>query len=134
MDENIPQAFVSGVERVTAWADLLDQINVFPVADCDTGRNLVISLSPLRQMDENPENIIQKLMFSACGNSGNIAAGFFSEFLRLNSLADLRQAAELGKESAWKAINDPKPGTILTVYDALADKLCRSMRRVGAMP
>ncbi|MBW1692887.1 MAG: DegV family protein [Deltaproteobacteria bacterium] len=123
MEKNIPRAFVAGVERVTAWADLLDQINVFPVADGDTGRNLVISLSALRHLDENPENIIRKLMFSACGNSGNIAARFFSGFLTLNSLADLSQATRLGREYAWKAIGDPKPGTMLTVYDALVEIL-----------
>ena len=123
MDKNIPRAFVAGVERVTAWADLLDQINVFPVADGDTGRNLVISLSPLRHSDESPENLIQKLMFSACGNSGNIAARFFSGFLTLNSLTDLSRATRLGRDYAWKAIGDPKPGTMLTVYDALVEIL-----------
>jgi len=123
LDKNIPRAFVAGVERVTAWADLLDQINVFPVADGDTGRNLVISLSPLRHLDESPENLIQKLMFSACGNSGNIAALFFSGFLTLNSLTDLSRATRLGRDYAWKAIGDPKPGTMLTVYDALVEIL-----------
>ena len=123
MDKNISRAFVAGVERVTAWSDLLDQINVYPVADCDTGRNLVVSLSPLRHMDENPESLIRKLMFSACGNSGNIAASFLSGFLTLNSRVDLSRAARLGREYAWKAISDPKPGTMLTVYDALVEIL-----------
>jgi len=50
VDRNICLAFVSGIERLSAWADLLDQINVFPVADSDTGRNLVMSLSPLRRL------------------------------------------------------------------------------------
>jgi len=88
LDRNISRALVAGVERVTAWSDLLDQINVYPVADCDTGRNLVVSLSPLRHMDENPESLIRKLMFSACGNSGNITASFLSGFLTLNSRED----------------------------------------------
>ena len=123
MDKNISRAFVTGVERVTAWSDLLDQINVYPVADCDTGRNLVVSLSPLRHMDENPENLIRKLMFSACGNSGNIAVSFLSGFLTLNSRLALSRAARLGREYAWKAISDPKPGTMLTVYDALVEIL-----------
>ena len=40
-------ALAAGCERVAAWSDLLDAINVFPVADGDTGRNLRISLGPL---------------------------------------------------------------------------------------
>ena len=123
MDKTISRAFVAGLERVTAWSDLLDQINVFPVADCDTGRNLVVSLSPLRHMDENTENLIRKLMFSACGNSGNIAASFFSGFLKLNSLEDLVRSARAGREFAWRSISEPKPGTMLTVYDALVEIL-----------
>ena len=123
MDKNISRAFIAGLERVTAWSDLLDQINVFPVADCDTGRNLVVSLSPLRHIDENPETLIRKLMFSACGNSGNIAASFFSGFIKMNSPEDLGRSAKSGREYAWKAISDPKPGTMLTVYDALVEIL-----------
>jgi DegV family protein with EDD domain len=123
LDKTISRAFVAGLERVTAWSDLLDQINVFPVADCDTGRNLVVSLSPLRHMDENTENLIRKLMFSACGNSGNIAASFFSGFLKLNSLEDLVRSARAGREFAWRSISEPKPGTMLTVYDALVEIL-----------
>ena len=36
MDELLQKSFIAGVERVAAWADLLDSINVFPVADGDT--------------------------------------------------------------------------------------------------
>jgi uncharacterized protein len=121
LDKNICPAIVTGVERLSAWADLLDQINVFPVADSDTGQNLVISLSPLRRLNENPEGMIQKILYSACGNSGNIAAHFFSGFLTLNSFEDLFDAAKLGKKCAWKAIANPRPGTMLNVFDALAD-------------
>ena len=52
------EAFEAGVDRVSAWADLLDSINVFPVADGDTGRNLVISLQPLKQPFEIREELI----------------------------------------------------------------------------
>jgi DegV family protein with EDD domain len=123
LDETISRAFIAGLERVTAWSDLLDHINVFPIADCDTGRNLVVSLSPLRYIHQNPENLIRKLMFSACGNSGNIAASFFSGFIKLISREDLVRSARAGREFAWKAIRDPKPGTMLTVYDALVEIL-----------
>lgn len=39
---HLRQALAAGSERLAAWSDLLDRINVFPVADGDTGRNLVI--------------------------------------------------------------------------------------------
>lgn len=115
-----------GVERMTAWADLLDQINVFPAADGDTGRNLAVSLSPLRHGEKDPGSLVQKLMFTARGNSGNIAAHFFSGFLDTGSSQNMLQAADLGRCRAWQAVGDPRPGTMLTVFDALVEGLDRS--------
>ena len=39
MEAVIRKALTTGIERLNAWADLLNSINVFPVADADTGRN-----------------------------------------------------------------------------------------------
>ncbi|MBW1845860.1 MAG: DAK2 domain-containing protein [Deltaproteobacteria bacterium] len=121
MDQNLQKAFICGVERVAAWSDLLDHINVFPVADGDTGRNLIISLTPLRQLDSDRGTISRNLMMSARGNSGNISVQFFSGLLKADSIESLPQAAKVGKEMAWNAINDPVQGTMLTVFDALVD-------------
>jgi len=121
MTHDFKKAFISGVERVAAWSDILDEINVFPVADGDTGRNLVISMTPLRQFNQDPENTINRLLLSARGNSGNIAAQFFSGFLKADSFADLPDAVESGRERAWKAVNKPVAGTMLTVFDELAE-------------
>jgi DegV family protein with EDD domain len=112
---------IMGVERLAAWSDLLDGINVFPVADGDTGRNLRMSLSPLRYPSKDRKNIIHKLLLSARGNSGNIAARFLSEFLMADSVALLPRAAESGRDRSWQAVCDPKPGTMLTVFDALVE-------------
>ncbi len=60
MDAAFAPALIVGVERVTAWADLLDEINVFPVADGDTGRNLVVSLAPLRRIDRGREATVRE--------------------------------------------------------------------------
>ena len=57
MEERLSNALASGTESVVAWADILDRINVFPVPDGDTGRNLVISLSPLRQKGSVPDEL-----------------------------------------------------------------------------
>lgn len=48
MEGVLQKSFIAGFERLIARADLLDSINVFPVADGDTGRNLAVSLIPLR--------------------------------------------------------------------------------------
>ncbi len=119
MDALFKQALVTGVERVTAWADLLDDINVFPVADGDTGRNLVVSLSPLRQIALGREKIIRELLLSARGNSGNIAARFFSGLLMADAVHNLAGAIREGRDRSWQAVSDPKPGTMLTIFDAL---------------
>lgn len=123
MNQKLRDAFVCGYERLVSWADLLDQINVFPVADSDTGCNLRISLAPLREFNGNHENTIRSLLVSAIGNSGNIAASFFSGFLLANSSEDLLRSAKDGRDKAWQAIGDPKPGTILTVFDELTRTL-----------
>ncbi|HOD27995.1 MAG TPA: DegV family protein [Syntrophales bacterium] len=123
METPFSQALIAGVERVSAWADLLDDINVFPVADGDTGRNLVISLSPLRQITQGRDRIIRELLLSARGNSGNIAARFFSGLLMADAMHNLPEAIREGRNRAWQAVNDPKPGTMLTVFDALVAAL-----------
>ena len=123
MESKIFEAFVAGVDRVTAWADLLDSINVFPVADGDTGRNLVISLQPLKQSFEGREELIEALLLSARGNSGNIAAQFFSAFVCVESLDELSEIAERGRDLAWKAVREPKSGTMLSIFDALIEAL-----------
>ncbi|MCD4718123.1 MAG: DegV family EDD domain-containing protein [Desulfobacterales bacterium] len=121
MDGNIQKGLILGVERIAAWSDLLDAINVFPVADGDTGRNLMTSLVPLRHPDKDRQKTIRRLLFSARGNSGNIAARFLSGLLTADSVDILPQAAGLGRDRAWKAINDPVPGTMLNVFDALVE-------------
>ncbi len=121
MELNLQNAFISGVDRIAAWSDLLDDINVFPIADGDTGRNLIASLTPLRQLNGNREDTIQQLLMSARGNSGNIATRFFSGLLTADSVEILPQAVKKGRDAAWKAVNDPMPGTMLTVFDALVE-------------
>lgn len=123
MDGCIQQALIIGTERLAAWADLLDSINVFPVADADTGRNLVVSLSPLQHIGTVPDDIARRLLFAACGNSGNIAACFLSEFLQFTRISDMHQSARSGRDAAWNSVADPRPGTMLTIFDALVDIL-----------
>ncbi len=125
MDQDLQQAFTAGYERLVSWADLLNHINVFPVADSDTGSNLRISLAPLRRFDGDRSDIINRLLVSATGNSGNIAARFFSGFILAESLENVFDAAKTGRDYAWRAIGDPRPGTMLTIFDELTSALER---------
>lgn len=125
MDQTLIQSHVIGAGRVAVWADLLDSINVFPVPDGDTGRNMKVSLAPLRTLQEGADRTVRRLMMNARGNSGNIAAQFFSGFLTAASQDDLPQAARIGRDRAWQAVYNPKPGTMLTVLDALSDALSK---------
>ena len=123
MTPDFNKALINGVERVAAWSDVLDDINVFPVADGDTGRNLIASLTPLRYLEENQEDTIYSLLMSARGNSGNIAAQFFSGLLDSESYTTLAQAVASGRDKALKAVRQPVAGTMLTVLDDLVDFL-----------
>jgi len=123
MASDFKTAHVAGFECLTAWSDLLDKINVFPVADGDTGRNLIVSLAPLRSLNNDREKTIHQLMLQARGNSGNIAACFFAGFLTADSGEGLLQAAIDGRDMASRAVYNPLPGTMLTVFDALAEHL-----------
>lgn len=123
MDDVLKKAFIAGGERVAAWADLLDAINVYPVADGDTGRNLAVSLSPLRLAGESSDRLVRRLLVAARGNSGNIASQFFSAFYALAAPSELAPAVREANARAWKAVSRPKPGTMLSVFDALEETL-----------
>ncbi|MFA6499120.1 MAG: DegV family protein [Desulfurivibrionaceae bacterium] len=116
-------AFASGYENLSAWADLLDRINVFPVADGDTGANLRISLAPLRDNKGDTTQTLNLLARCATGNSGNIAAAFFQEFCQAESFAELAEKAALGRAKAWQSLVRPQSGTMLNVFDCLAASL-----------
>ena len=119
MEGDLQKSFVTGVERMIARAELLDSINVFPVADGDTGRNLSISLIPLRNAGQDKKGISHQLLVSARGNSGNIASQFFSALCHAETISHLTNYAQEGRTKAWQAVLNPRPGTMLSVFDAL---------------
>jgi len=123
MEEILQKSFIAGLERLIARADLLDSINVFPIADGDTGRNLSISLAPLRGIGQAKEKMIHQLLLSARGNSGNIASQFFSSFCTAENVSQLADLAKEGAQKAWRAVSNPRPGTMLSVFDALINFL-----------
>ncbi len=127
MHAELRQALCAGYECLSSWSDTLDLINVFPVPDGDTGRNLVISLSALRRMDLSTSQVREALARSARGNSGNIAAGFLLGFLaNADAEVPLSARARRGATGARQAIPHPLPGTMISVFDALAECLSKS--------
>ncbi|MFT5699185.1 MAG: DegV family protein with EDD domain [Desulforhopalus sp.] len=117
---DLNQSFGAGYACLSAWANLLDRINVFPVADGDTGTNLRISLAPFRDCENDCKTTYDLLARSATGNSGNIAAAFFREFCQAENYGELAEKTALGNEKAWQSITNPRAGTMLTVFGSLA--------------
>jgi DegV family protein with EDD domain len=114
-------ALAAGCACTVAWSEVLDRINVFPVADGDTGRNLVLSLSPLRDLAARDATIAERLLLSARGNSGNIACAFVRALLDGAAGERLAGRCVRGAVLARAAVAVPQPGTMLTVLEALAD-------------
>lgn len=134
----LAEALVSGIHRVIGEQELLNHINVFPVADGDTGTNLSLSLGAglaiLKQPGEKHlgrllASLADTLLDAARGNSGAIVAQFFqgvSDFAgdRARFSTDaFSQAISRGSEYAHDALSEPREGTILTVIAAVADEI-----------
>ncbi len=137
----LKRALIAGIGRVLASRDTLNRINVFPVADGDTGSNLAFTLSavleavrPLKHAHAG--NVLERAAGEAIdgarGNSGAILAQFLqgaSEALsgvgRL-SAKHLAAAASEGSTQARAAVAQPREGTMLSVMAAFADALART--------
>lgn len=131
-------ALTSGIHRVLAEQELLNRINVFPVADSDTGTNLSLSLgSALGVLGKPGEKhlgtmlaaVADTLLDSARGNSGAIVAQFFQgmsdsagEITRFTTYT-FSKAVSLGNEYAHDALSQPREGTILSVIAAFAESV-----------
>lgn len=131
-------ALRSGIHGVIAQQETLNRINVFPVADGDTGTNLSLSLGaalgPLNRPGEKHLGrllaaVADTLLDSARGNSGAIVAQFFqgmSDFAQDLSRFTTRgfaHAVSLGSDYAHDALSEPREGTILSVIGVFAERL-----------
>lgn len=132
------RALISGARRVIAGRDLLNRINVFPVADGDTGNNLAHTLGSLlngalsrrsRHIGELLKRIGDDAIDGARGNSGAILAQFLhgvAEHARAQPELDastLAASVRHGAANARAALAHPVEGTILSVINAFADAL-----------
>ena len=130
-------AFISAANNINQHKKMVDELNVFPVPDGDTGTNMSMTISAaakeLKRM-ENPTasetaNVMASaLLRGARGNSGVILSLLFRGFakgLQGSEEAGSEQivnALGLGVEAAYKAVMKPTEGTMLTVARVAAER------------
>lgn len=138
-------ALTSGIHRVIAEQELLNSINVFPVADSDTGTNLSLSLGSALGLLGAPgekhlgtllAGFADALLDGARGNSGAILAQFFQgmsdsagETTRFTTYT-FGKAVSMGGEYAHDALSKPREGTVLSVIAAFAESISHQVRSV----
>ena len=129
--------FLGGAKNLEANKEWINELNVFPVPDGDTGTNMTLTItSAAKEVAslENPEMeplckaISSGSLRGARGNSGVILSQLLRGFTRsvknskeLDAI-DIAEAFEKAVETAYKAVMKPKEGTILTVARGMAEK------------
>lgn len=134
----LKKAFLAGAARLESQKERINELNVFPVPDGDTGTNMTLTaMSAVKAVNAITEPTIEnvaKAMSSgslrgARGNSGVILSQLLRGFCKeITAHADnvsvsvLASAFERASETAYKAVMKPKEGTILTVAKGGAEK------------
>lgn len=138
------RALVAGIQEVISRQDYLNRINVFPVPDRDTGTNMALTLNNIieetnHNVDNNIgivlEQVADAALNGARGNSGAILAQFFQGLsegavgVDKMSTSEFVKAINFGVEFAFKALSEPKEGTILTVIKSFGDALQKNISK-----
>ena len=133
----LAKAFLAGAKNLEAKKEWINELNVFPVPDGDTGTNMSMTImSAAREVAamEAPDMAsVAKAISSgslrgARGNSGVILSQLFRGFAKVIAEYEeldvqiLAEAFEKGVETAYKAVMKPKEGTILTVARGMANR------------
>ena len=129
--------FLAGAKNLESKKEWINELNVFPVPDGDTGTNMTLTIMSAVKEVNNLEDVqmtsLAKAISSgslrgARGNSGVILSQLLRGFTKgirdleeLDAVA-LARAVDKGVETAYKAVMKPKEGTILTVARGVADK------------
>ena len=135
--KTLRDAIISGANNIANQRTRVDELNVFPVPDGDTGTNMSMTigaaLSELNAMPdtctvaEASKSAASAMLRGARGNSGVITSLLFRGFSKALAgktdaeAADLAKALQMGVEAAYKAVMKPTEGTILTVSRLTAD-------------
>ncbi len=133
----LSKMFLSGAKSLEAKKELINELNVFPVPDGDTGTNMTMTImsaaGAVSELSDPDMKTLSKAISSgslrgARGNSGVILSQLLRGFTKVVSNYDeitveiLNEAFEKAVQTAYKAVMQPKEGTILTVARAAADK------------
>nr|WP_207720607.1 DAK2 domain-containing protein [Catenibacillus scindens] len=130
--------FLAGANRIEKKKEWINELNVFPVPDGDTGTNMTLTImaaaKEVRQiaeptMDNLAKAISMGALRGARGNSGVILSQLFRGFTKeirdcdQITMSVMADAFARATETAYKAVMKPKEGTILTVARGMADKI-----------
>ena len=134
----LSKMFLAGAKNLETKKEWINELNVFPVPDGDTGTNMtmtimsaareVTSLGDQPDMESICKAISSGSLRGARGNSGVILSQLFRGFTKrikeekVITIPVLAEACERAVETAYKAVMKPKEGTILTVAKGAADK------------
>lgn len=134
----LKDAFMSGAAAISNSKRAVDELNVYPVPDGDTGTNMSMTMSnalrELQFMEDSctasqvADTAAAALLRGARGNSGVILSllfrGFSKAFKGKSEIGceELANALELGVKGAYKAVMNPTEGTILTVARLASEK------------
>ncbi|MBS6646025.1 MAG: DAK2 domain-containing protein [Clostridiaceae bacterium] len=135
--KTLQKAFLAGAKGLEAKKEWINELNVFPVPDGDTGTNMTLTIMAAAKevaAIENPtmETLAKAIssgsLRGARGNSGVILSQLFRGFTKEIKTVDVVTTTTLANafvratETAYKAVMKPKEGTILTVAKGMADK------------
>ena len=135
--QSLRSAFITGAKSLEAKKEWINELNVFPVPDGDTGTNMTMTIMSAaknlaaEESDDIAElcrAIAQGSLRGARGNSGVILSQLFRGAAKILKEAQVIDVFELAlafdkaSETAYKAVMKPKEGTILTVAKAMGDK------------
>lgn len=135
--ELLAKMFLAGASNIEAKKEFINELNVFPVPDGDTGTNMSLTImsaaKEVTALQKPDMKALAKAISSgslrgARGNSGVILSQLFRGFTKgikehhEIDVMTLAMACEKAKETAYKAVMKPKEGTILTVARGIADK------------
>ena len=136
----VKKCFLAGAAAIQAKKEYINELNVFPVPDGDTGTNMSMTISSAANevaalehpgMEDICKAISGGSLRGARGNSGVILSQLlrgFTKVVRNVEIIDVRtlvQAFEKAVDSAYKAVMKPKEGTILTVAKGGAEKAAK---------
>ncbi len=136
--QTLRDAILSGANNIANQRTRVDELNVFPVPDGDTGTNMSMTVGAARRelealpdtctVAEASKTAASAMLRGARGNSGVITSLLFRGFSKAlkgkteADAADLANALQMGVDAAYKAVMKPTEGTILTVTRLAAEK------------